>query len=62
MFKILIIILVLYILYSWFKEIINPKEKIDKEVRIFKTKNIEKPKFEIDAETVDYEEIPKDKE
>lgn len=59
-FKILILFLVLYLIYSWILKIFKPlkkEEKSGKEVRIFKTKNVEDSKYEVEAETVEYEEI-----
>ncbi|CAI9429991.1 DUF4834 domain-containing protein [Candidatus Ornithobacterium hominis] len=59
-FKILILFLVLYLIYSWILKIFKPlkkEKKSNKEVRIFKTKNVEDSKYEVEAETVEYEEI-----
>lgn len=59
-FKILILFLVLYLIYSWISKFFKPlkkEEKSGKEVRIFKTKNVEDSKYEVEAETVEYEEI-----
>lgn len=60
--KLVLFIIIAYYIYSWF---IGPSSKSkqrktaqeDKDVRVFKTKETEKPKYNIDAETVEYEEI-----
>ncbi|MBV7441031.1 hypothetical protein KRX57_06325 [Weeksellaceae bacterium TAE3-ERU29] len=61
--KWVLFIIIIYYIYNWF---ISPSKKYkqqntatrdDKEVKVFKTKEIEKPKYEIEAETVEYEEV-----
>lgn len=58
--KIIILFLVFYFIYSWVLKFFKPlkkEKKSDKQVRIFKTKNVEDSKYEVEAETVEYEEI-----
>lgn len=58
--KILLGVLLGYFLYSYVKDLFLPKQNRPKKsggINILKPKNLEKPTFNIDAETVDYEEI-----
>ena len=60
--KWVLFIIIAYYIYNWFigsssKSKQRKTAQEDKEVRVFKTKETEKPKYNIDAETVEYEEI-----
>lgn len=59
--KIVLFVIILYYLYSWFRKSFSPQgnksKQPQKDVTLYKTKEVEKPKYNIDAETVEYEEI-----
>lgn len=60
-FKFLLFFLLAYFIFSWVRSLIVPspqKRQNEKEVRIFKSKDVEKPRVDVqDAETIDFEEI-----
>lgn len=61
--KIVLLIIIIYYIYQWLKpKSFNSKENnlSEKEVKILKTKEIEKSKYNIEAETVEFEEIKQD--
>lgn len=58
--KFVLFIIIFYYIYKWFSSPFKNKSgkaNNDKGVKIFKTKEIEKPKYNIEAETVEFEEI-----
>ncbi|MGI9526839.1 MAG: hypothetical protein ACR2MS_07005 [Weeksellaceae bacterium] len=62
--KLLLIALVLYFIYTWFKSLFTPPRVKNRgnqsNVRIFKQGDVEKPSVQIkDAKTVESEEIEK---
>ena len=60
-FKFLLFCFIFYMLFTWIRRIlfgVARKKEMKKEVRLFKSKNVEKSQLDIqDAETVDFEEI-----
>jgi len=65
-FKILLFFFIAYFLYSWIRGIFfvaSQKSENNKGVKIFKSKEVEKPTMDMaDAETIDFEEIKEPKE
>lgn len=60
--KLVLIGVILYFIYDYYRKAIrkssfNKTKNEERDVRIFKTKEVEKSKYNVDAETVDYEEI-----
>ncbi|QAR30618.1 hypothetical protein EQP59_04255 [Ornithobacterium rhinotracheale] len=60
--KLVLLGVIVYFVYDYFRKITGSSSsrssrKQDREVRIFKTKEVEKPKYNVNAETVDFEEI-----
>lgn len=60
-FKALVFFMVLYFFYGLIKDLFIPKKPNDKQkkggIRIFKKGEVEKPKYDLDAETIEYEEV-----
>lgn len=60
-FKFLLFFFLAYFIFSWVRSLMMPspqKRQNEKEVRIFKSKDVEKPRVDVqDAETIDFEEI-----
>ncbi|MRI64154.1 hypothetical protein EDM00_09155 [Ornithobacterium rhinotracheale] len=59
--KLVLLGVILYFIYDYYRKTIKKsssrRRNEDRDVRIFKTKEVEKSKYNVDAETVDYEEI-----
>ncbi|MGV4461018.1 hypothetical protein ACQ1Q5_05730 [Ornithobacterium rhinotracheale] len=62
--KLVLLGVILYFIYDYYRKTIKKsssrRRNEDRDVRIFKTKEVEKSKYNVDAETVDYEEIGED--
>ncbi|AFL96535.1 hypothetical protein [Ornithobacterium rhinotracheale] len=62
--KLVLLGVILYFIYDYYRKTIKKsssrRRNEDRDVRIFKTKEVEKSKYNVDAETVDYEEIEED--
>ncbi|MRJ09019.1 hypothetical protein EDL99_09125 [Ornithobacterium rhinotracheale] len=62
--KLVLLGVILYFMYDYYRKTIKKsssrRRNEDRDVRIFKTKEVEKSKYNVDAETVDYEEIEED--
>lgn len=60
-FKFLLFFFLAYFIFSWLRRLIMPspqKRQNEKDVRVFKSKDVEKSKVDVqDAETIDFEEI-----
>lgn len=60
-FKFLLFFFLAYVILTWLRNLLMPspqKRQNEKEVRIFKSKDVEKPKVDVqDAETIEFEEI-----
>ena len=65
-FKILLFFFIVYFLFNWLQKMFNvtsQHKENQKDVRIFKDKELEKPSLDMhDAETVDFEEIKNPRE
>lgn len=57
--KAVLAFIIIYFIYNWFSKTLAPAPKPEKEkdVKVFKTKEVEKSKYNVEAETVEYEEI-----
>lgn len=59
--RFVVVALLIFLIYSVVKRLLMPqstkKPKSNSGIKIFKKGEIEKPKYNIDAETVDFEEI-----
>lgn len=65
-FKILLFFFIAYFIINWLRGLISPSpsgQKKEKDVRIFKNKEVEKSRMDVqDAETIEFEEIKNPRE